>query len=368
MTILWLVLREIARQRRALLGPLIVMASAIALCVGIELVSRAREAAIGAQIDRAAAPLRMTVTGLSATELARLEPGRRFLPHDLLERVRILLGASARAVQGRLILRLAVAGEDVPLIGVERDDTAMREALGGLQDGQIALGAGLSDRLGVLRGQSVQFGSTRAEVGLVLPPSGSIEDFAAFSTLATAQAISGSPAVLNEILIFPVMGQSLDRLERSLRTAFSDAAVHRTDRGLVADQETGEALKGHRATVYGVMALAAALCLLVVVQVHTAERRLELATLGAMGIGAPLLLLLVTWRAVIVGVGGALLGILAASAVALARDFESASAVLPAWSLFGLTFAAAMALSAVAAAPAALLAARRDPATVLKDL
>ncbi|MBI5547105.1 MAG: hypothetical protein HY901_24760 [Deltaproteobacteria bacterium] len=365
-TVLWLVLRELA-SRRGVVGALAVAATAVALCSGIELVSRAREGAVGAQIDRFAPPILMTVGGLSATELGRLEPGRRLLPSGLPKRVRQELAGSVRAVEARLVVRLQVAGAEAPIIGVEQGATATFESVRTLREGQLAVGAALAARLQANAGERLRVGASTAVIADVLPPAGSVEDLAAFAPLPTAQALAGAPGGGNEIRVYPLMGASAAKLEEKLRVRFEEAAVHRADRGIVADHETGEALRNHRLVIYALTALAAALCLLVGVHLHTTERRQELATLAAMGVSANALLLAVTLRAVVVGVFGALAGFAAACIVALVQDSESALLVLPAWPLLGVSLLASTAVSFVAAAPSALIAARRDPAAVLKE-
>lgn len=361
----WLVLRELVVRRG--LGSVLVVAGAVALCSGLELVSRARETAVAAQVDRSAPPLRLTVSGVSATDLGRLEVGARYLQPGLRAGVQKALEGRIRSVDARLILRVPLGGREVPVIGVEPGATSALDGLRALRDGELVAGALLAELLNLQAGARMHVGSSDVILAAVLPPAGSIEDFAGFATLTTVQMLANAPGAINELRIFPLPTVEAADIEKALVLRFRDASVHRTDRGAVADHETWDALRRHRRAIYGVTALAAMLCLLVGIHLHTTERRGELATLAAMGLSATMLVVTVLGRALSVGALGALVGYFVAVAATVLQDAEAAATILPGWALLGASLGAAVVVSMSAAIPSAVLAARCDPALVLKE-
>jgi hypothetical protein len=109
-----------------------------------------------------------------------------------------------------------------------------------------------------------------------------VEDLAVFLPLAAARALARDEGV-NELRIFLRAGVSPRDAGAKLSRAVVDAAVVRSDRGDVADRDTHASLARHRAVAYVVMAGVAALCLLIAAHLDATERRVELATLVAIG-------------------------------------------------------------------------------------
>jgi len=170
--------------------------------------------------------------------------------------------------------------------------------------------------------------------------------------------------------------EARNRAEREARDALAEEKSRqaklrqervRTDRAaLAAERQTQAQLRDEREALAAVLvpvvlfASAAAVALLTLVNVR--QRRGEVGILRALGVGARQVVTLFLGRAALTGLLGAALGVPAGLAAALllaghVRLDPVAAAALP----------AAVAVAALAAWLPALLAARQDPAVILRD-
>jgi putative ABC transport system permease protein len=184
--------------------------------------------------------------------------------------------------------------------------------------------------------------------------------------LAAARALTAVDGV-NELRLSLRAGISPRDAEARLARATIGAEVIRSDRGAVADREAQESLSRHRGVTYAVMGAVAALCLLIAAHLDASERRVELATLVAIGASRWTVLGALLFRSAIVAASGAALGVVVGAALAAGQDFAVAGALGRAWPLGVATVGAAVAVGVVAAAPTALVTLARDPVRELQE-
>jgi hypothetical protein len=352
-TAAFLASRELRRRwGRAALSSLVV-AGAVALSVGLELMGRARERAVEAEIDSAGPALRIVPAGISAADAAALRFGDAALPLDVEGRVRAAAAAGIRAVEARAVLSDRDAGW--VLIATERPlrgDTAVLP-------GQVVLGAGLAERSGLRAGDHAHILGRSLVVSSVAPSNADSADFAAHVHAADF----GSPAP-HELRIFLEPGVRARDAEGPLRAVLPDVVVLRSERGEVADGELQGSITSHRAAVQLVTGLVAALALVIATHLDVSERRRELALLAAMGATRVGLAAVVISRAAVSAAAGAAAGVAVAVAIVVTS---------PEFLLAGVTGIGAAAvliattLAAAAAAPIAIAAAASDPVAELQE-
>ena len=351
-TAAFLASRELRRRwGRAVLAALVV-AGAVALSMGLELLGRARERAVEAEIDSAGPALRIVPAGISAADVTALRFGEAALPLDVERRVRAAPGAGIRAIEARAVLS---DGETGWTVLVEEGSRA------GLRvtPGQVVLGTGLAERSGLRPGDHTQILGRSLVVSGVAPTSADAEDFAAH----VHPADLGRPTP-RELRLFLEPGERARDAEQALRAALPDVVVIRSDRGEVADGELQESIASHRAAVQLVTALVAVLALLIATHLDVSERRRELALLAAIGATRASLAALVVLRAAACAAAGAAGGIGVAVALVVFRP-EFLSAGVPA--IGAAAALVATTLAAAAAAPIAIAAAARDPVAELQE-
>jgi putative ABC transport system permease protein len=359
MTALWLAWRDVASRRARLALTAGVVAAGVALIVATELLSRLREQAVASQVDRIAPPLRVVPPGVSASALGRLQLGGGMLAAGTADRARRVLAGAARAVEEALVVEEVVAGARVPVIGVGSRRLE-------LKPGEAAAGALLAERAGLRTDAPAVVTGRTFRVAAVLPPAASADDLALFVPLAELQAARGAPGAVNEVRIFLRAGASAPDAEARLRAALHGASVIRVDRGEVADRDLQESLARHRALLYAVTAAVVAGCLFLASHLDASERRLELATLVAVGGTAGFVLRMLALRSALVGALGGIVGSAAGVAVALTWA-EAGGSMGSALTLLPLAVVGAAGLAAGAALPTALRCAIQDPVSDLQE-
>lgn len=350
---LWLARRELAaRGRRVALAGAVVAAIAASV-TATELVARAREAAVAAQVDAMGPALTIVPRGTTAGELARYELSGA-LPASAEAAVRRALGARLRAVEERIVLHREIRGRRRLVIGAEAIPGA--DPAGGRDVAVVGSELGRS----ITAGSTITIDGREYEVARVLPSAGSIEDLAVFVRIAGLRALG-----VNELRVFLAAGASPRDAEALLVRAAPGLAVIRSDRGEVADGALPESLARHRAVAYAVMAAVAALTLMIAAHLDTTERSNELATLVAIGASVRTILGgLLARSAAIAGAGGAV-GALAGAAIA--TTLGSGLQALSTWVLVAAVVAAAVCVGVVAAAPTAFWSAAQDPVRELQE-
>jgi putative ABC transport system permease protein len=352
----------VAVRRRAIVLAAAVVAALTAAVTATELVARAREEAVAAQIDAIGPALSVVPTGTTASALARLAFSDATLPALTADTVVAALGSDVRAIEPRLVLTKRVTGLPTPVIGMDWTSVPARTAAGSRD--VAALGSEFERRTGKL--QKIDIEGRPFEVAAVMPSTGSAEDLAILLPLESAQALLGTRAV-NELRVYLRAGVDPREAESRLTAALHDARAIRTDRGGVADHDTHASLVKHRAVAYAVMGIVAALCLVIAAHLDASERRIELATLAAIGASRATLLGLLLSRSALVAVAGATVGIVAGGALAAAQDPGVAGAMGRSGFFALACVAAALGIGLASAAPTALVWALRDPVPELQE-
>jgi hypothetical protein len=350
-TAAFLAARELRRRwGRAVLAAAVV-AGAGALAVGLELLGRARERGVEAQLDAAGPALRVVPAGVSAGDVAALRLGTAALPDGAAAQVRAVLGDAARRVEGRVLLRDPATGVAIVAVAEPRD----REPL---SPGRVLIGTGLAER-GARAGETIALVGRTFTIAGVSPSNADATDHAV-RVLASDLGAAAS----NELRVFLAPGVRPQEAERSLRAALPAVTVLRTDRGEVADGGLQGTIAAHRRAVQLVTALVAALALLIATHLDTSERRRELALLSSVGMSRAALAALVMFRAAGCAIAGSVAG-LGVALVLAASQPEFHAAALPAVALAALSFAVCVAT--LSAAPVAVVAARNDPVAELQE-
>ena len=350
---LWLAARDVrVRWRRALLAAGVV-AAITAAGVAMELVARAREQAVAARIDAIGPSLTVVAPGVTSAALARLELGPAGLGPELRRDVERALEGELRRVEARTVGRRAVGGVPAAVIGIDRTTADGAE-----------LGAELARRLG--SPGAVMLGAESVPVTAIRPSTGDMEDLSVFVPRMVASRATGAsePNVLRIFLRAGVMPRAA---EARLTAAGLGAAIIRHDRGDVADRESQDVLARHRRTALVVLAAVAALCLLLAAHLDAGERRLEIATLVAVGASRGSVLATIVSRSAVVALAGALAGAAVAVLIAAGQDVGAAAGLVREWRVVGAAVGGALLLGIGAAAPTALASAVRDPVPELQE-
>ena len=292
----------------------------------------------------------------------------------------------------------------ITLIGTRGEvPTAHRDAKQPLEPpvakGTMVLGSVVGERSGLAVGDEAVLLGRTFTVARVHPPRGNEDDVTVWVDLAEAQALLGKPGRINAILalscfcdeatpegmnreIGGILDGQVQVLELSpqaaaRRAARSRAVAHGTE---TVDAEAAARAR-HRlerqAFAAWVVPLVVAGCTVWVGLLalgNVRDRRGEIAILRALGVGAGRIVSIFLARAIAVGVLGAALGYAAGFGLAAAWDAARSAPGQAAGAgvLFGPALAAATLIlaplwSAAAGLVPALVAARQDPAVILRE-
>jgi hypothetical protein len=346
-----------ARGKRCALAGAVVAALAGAV-TATELVARDREAAVAKQIDAIGPALTIVPRGTTPGTLARYEIAG-VVPSETEAAVRRALGGQLRAIERRVVIHREVAGARRPVVGVETFVGSEK-----IPAPEVAsIGAELGRSIPV--GARLQVGRREFEVARVLPSTGSVEDLSVFLPIDDVRGLGGVDGV-NELRLFLAPGVSVRDSEARLGWAAPAATVIRADRGEIADGEMQESLARHRGSAYAVMAAVGVLTLLIAAHLDAAERRVELATLVAIGASAWTVIGGILGRSAVVGGAGSAVGAMVGVAIAAANATPDAAG-MQAGGLAACIAGAGLLTGLLAATPTALVCVARDPVRALQD-
>lgn len=364
----WLAWRELANRRAAFIAGIGMVAVAVTFCAAVELVSRAREAAVAAEIDHIGPALRLIPAGKTAGDLARFDLGSAAFTMQDARKLRSELSTWIRAVEGRLLLKVPVEGRTIAIIGVDPNLViSPLDALGRLGDSEAALGADLARRLRKKVGDEMVINSARFRVAAVLPETAGADDLALFLPLRPLQRLLDLPDGINEMRVFPAPAAPIERIASSVAANHPELNVINTYRGDTAEHGMSRSLLEHRRVLYVITASVIAFCILIWSYLNAGERRLEMATVVAIGGTGMTVLSMLVIRAAIVGFLGGLVGYAGGAFIALVQDFQPSVGVVLSWNLVCLMSGGAVVLSILGGLPASLLSAYREHVTVLQE-
>lgn len=364
----WLAWRELTNRKSSFITGVAMVAVAMALCTAVELVLRARESAVSAEIDHMGPALRLIPAGQTARDLARFDLGSNYLTKYEAAKIGREISSWIRAMEGRLLLNEPLEGKKTLIAGIDPDEVVSPfEVLGRLGDNDAALGVNLAQRLGKKRGDKISFKGSGFRVAAVLPETAGPEDLALFLPIHRLWSLAGLPHVVNEIRLFPRSGAFIEKIISRLGSEHPQISIINTYRGDTAEHEIGISLREHRWVLYMITSAVIAFCVLIWSYLNASERSVEMATVVAIGGTGRVVLFMLVIRAAIVGIAGSLLGYFAGAAFVLAQDFNSALSVVWSWKLFLAMSGGVLVLSILGALPISIFSAFREHVAALQE-
>jgi len=367
----WLARRDLRGRPGSFLAGSLVVAVIVSLGVAAEVILRAKGQAVRTEIDRMGPALRLVPAGNTGSDLARFDLGPAAFDQRMMDDLRAAIAPLCRVLDGRLVVRETIQGRSTPVIGVDPDGSfASHGNFSELEEGRVWLGSELARTLMSQPGEELVLGGRAARIAGILGETASADDLAAFVPLEPLQRALGREGAVNLIDVYPRQGVEPAEVIERLDPWRSRVHVLEMDRGRsstssIARMEAG--LERHRRAWYGVSAFVLALCIFIWSHLNAVEKRIEVATLVALGCGRGSVLLLLATQAAAVGAAGTLLGYGLGALIALAQDHDGARNFV-----FSLKLLSAMELGAVLACvlgalPAGLLAGLREHAAVLQE-
>jgi ABC-type lipoprotein release transport system permease subunit len=283
----------------------------------------------------------------------------------------------------RQIVLMGVSGV-VPLTHASNPKKPLEEAV---PAGAMILGHVLADQLGVKEGTEVAFHGHKLHVQKVFQPRGTKDDITVWINLALAQQILQLPGRINLIQALECNCASIDRLaeiqQEISQVLGADVQVIELATQAIARAQARETVRlegvqtmarmQRRALVQGsLLAGAGTLWVAMLALINVRERRSEIGILRALGTSTGSILRLFLSKALLLGLGGALLGLvlghwIAARVAVSSEGWSLATADLWSLPLVAWTLVLTPVLTVIASWVPAILAAGQDPAVVLSS-
>jgi macrolide transport system ATP-binding/permease protein len=366
--VIWIAWRELTARKLTFAIAVAAIAVAVTLCAATELITRAREVAVSSEMDRMGPGLQVLPAGVTASDLAQMKAGAKFLKADLVQRILDDLSPWLRTAEERLVLTQEVAGQQTNVVGLEPAKAVGHgEILRNLKTNEIVVGILLAEKLGLSAGQSLPLLGTDFRVSAVLPSAANTDDLTVFVTLEILRQLTGVGQVVSELRLYPLPGNSLEKAAAFLQSRYSQLRVIAPDRDTEARQSVDDSLQKHRLALYLGMATIAAFCILIWAHLNASDRKVEMATMVAVGGSSLTIFAVIALRAAIVGLIGAMIGYGLGASVALYEDYQSAVPIIASWAFIGALIAGTVALSILGAVPASLMSAFRQHVRALQE-
>jgi putative ABC transport system permease protein len=279
----------------------------------------------------------------------------------------------------KFALLTKVGGKPVGVVGVdfasERGIKRHWRPRGGYpaSDEGVLVGSAAAAALGLDLGDPVVIEGRTFKTAGMLAATGSEDDNVIFADIGAVQRLAGKENLAHFVEVAALCsGCPIDEITAQIQAALPDASITAMQQVVRQRMDAIAFVKRLALSVSAVIMLTA--CAMIGLSVFSSvnERKNEIGVLRALGFSRSGVFLLFCLEAVIVGMAAAVLGYAGGAAAAgIVPDvLESGAAAAFAFDLgeFALTFAAVSVLSAAAAAPPSLAAARLDPAAALVSL
>jgi putative ABC transport system permease protein len=281
----------------------------------------------------------------------------------------------------RQIVLMGVSGV-VPLTHASNPKKPLEEAV---PAGAMNLGRVLADQLGLKEGAEVAFHGRTLRVQKIYTPRGNKDDITAWIDLSVAQQILRLPGRINLIQALECNCASIDRLaeiqQEISQVLGADVQVIELATQAIARAQARETVRiegmqtlarmQRRTVVQGSLLTGAGTLLVgMLALINVRERRSEIGILRALGTSTSSILRLFLSKALLLGLGGAILGLclgylMAARLAASSEGWQAGSAELLSLPIILWTLALTPLLTLMASWVPAMLAAGQDPAVVL---
>jgi putative ABC transport system permease protein len=238
-----------------------------------------------------------------------------------------------------------------------------------LADDEVVLGADVAEALNLRPNDSVELLKAKFKVLAVLPPTGTVDDGRVFAHLHRVQELTRSGPVVSAIEVLGCCEDAAGGLVPQLGELLPDSKVVTISQVLQTQVGVNRLMAGASVFVLVVLVLVGGASVLSTISSNVRERRREIGTLMALGatprLIARMFLLKALWLGTVGGIGGSLLGV--ALAMLLGSSWAGVS-VGPLVDVAALAFAAALAVTLLAAYWPARRASKLDPCLCFREV
>lgn len=259
---------------------------------------------------------------------------------------------------------------DVPSAAAPAKETLVRNrVIDTLTDSEVLLGADVAGSLKIKQGDTLSLLGKPFSVTAVLPGTGTVDDSRIFAHLHAVQKLAKKGSVINAIEIIGCCNEISKGLVQKINLLLPEAKVVTITQIVDTQVKTNRMMSRLSVLFLGIIILVGGASIANYMYANVFERRREIGTLMALGAGSSVVLRMFLMKALVLGLGGGVMGYVLGTVMAVVLGPRIAGVpVLPIAWLAPVAIGVATAISLVASYFPARRAARLDPTTALQEI
>lgn len=303
------------------------------------------------------------------------------MPEEYALRFAEIEGYSYAHILATLQRKVAWRGMGLLLTGISAEiappDHQKPSMIFTIEPGHAYVGHEVAAQLGLERGAEAEILGKTFKIERVLGEAGSADDIRVYAHLSDVQAALGLEGRVNEIKALDCMcliedPDPMGALRDELRRILPEAKMFHMRDIASARENQRQMTENYFALLIPLVTAVCALWIGALAFLNVRERRTEIGILRALGHGSGAVAALFMGKAVLLGLGGALIGFALGTGLALSAGadiFEiTAKNIKPMYGLLGWSIVIAPVFAALSSFIPAMIAVTQDPADTLRDM
>ena len=259
---------------------------------------------------------------------------------------------------------------DVPGAAAPTKEMLVRKrVIDTLEGNESLVGADVGTSLGLKQGDTLELLGKAFSVTAVLPATGTVDDSRVFAHLHEVQKLTGKGPVVNAIEVVGCCNEISKGLVQKINLLLPEAKVVTITQIVDTQIKTNQMMSRLSVLFLGIIILVGGASIANYMYANVFERRREIGTLMALGAGSSVVLRMFLLKALLLGLGGGIMGYILGTVMAVVLGPRIAGVpVLPIAWLAPVAIGIATAISLIASYFPARRAARLDPTTALQEI
>ncbi len=258
-----------------------------------------------------------------------------------------------------------VPGAEAPA----KETLVRKRVIDTLTDSEVLLGADVAGSLKIKQGDTLSLLGKPFSVTAILPGTGTVDDSRIFAHLHAVQKLAKKGSVINAIEIIGCCNEISKGLVQKINMLLPEAKVVTITQIVDTQIKTNRMMSRLSVLFLGIIILVGGASIANYMYANVFERRREIGTLMALGAGSSVVLRMFLMKALVLGLGGGVMGYILGTVMAVVLGPRIAGVpVLPITWLAPLAIGVTTVISLVASYFPARRAARLDPTTALQEI
>jgi len=249
------------------------------------------------------------------------------------------------------------------------DPKLQRKSIDALSPSDCLAGSDIALKLNLTEGSKITIKESQLNVAKILPQTGTVDDSRIFVHLHTAQQILNKGSVINVIEIMGCCSAISDGLLGKLRNILPDTNITTINHIVQTQVNTNQTMEKFSLIFLIIIVVVGGLSIGNYMWSNVQERKKEIGSLLAIGASPGDIYVIILGKGLILGLTGGIIGYFLGSITGMIMGPQIANIkVMPVPSLFAWAVLIAVGITMIASFIPARMAAKLEPAMILKDI